>query len=80
VSGLPSETRVQLAAENVPVPAPEREKSTEPEGSDLEPESVSATVAVQVEPWLIALGVSQLTLVEVERSFTVRAKSSLDVS
>jgi hypothetical protein len=65
---------VQLGAEKPPLPAPERLKLTEPLGLDLLPASVSLTVAVQVEPWLIATGESQLTLVEVVRLVTVKAK------
>ena len=44
----PSETRVQEAVEKSP-PALSEEKSTDPVGSDLEPPSVSVTVAVQLE-------------------------------
>ena len=48
---------------------------TEPAGLDLLPESVSLTVAVQVEPWLIATEDGlQLIDVAVVRLFTVSAK------
>ena len=48
---------------------------TEPAGLDLVPESVSVTVAVQVELWLIATE-DGLQLIDVAgvRLFTVRAK------
>ena len=69
----PSETSVQEEAEKVPVPAPERVKSTEPAGSDCVPEPVSLTVAVQLEACPIVRGSSQSTTVEVGRWFTVRA-------
>jgi hypothetical protein len=50
-------------------------KLTEPCGHDFVPESVSETVAVQVELWLIATEAGkQLTLVEVVRFVTVNAK------
>jgi hypothetical protein len=49
-------------------------KATEPCGHDFAPESVSETVAVQVEPWLIATEAGeQLTLVEVVRFVTPSA-------
>ena len=48
---------------------------TEPAGLDLVPESVSVTVAVQVEPWLIAtVPAEQLIAVEVERLLALRPK------
>jgi hypothetical protein len=54
------------------------EKLTEPAGNDFVPESVSDTVAVHVEPWLIATDDGeQLTAVEVERLLTLRAKPVL---
>ena len=64
---MPSLTRAQEAALNVPPPGPVRLKSTEPLGSDLLPASVSVTVAVQVPPWLIARLAGQSTVVEVLR-------------
>jgi hypothetical protein len=75
VSALPSETRVQEPPPlKVPPPGPVRLKSTEPEGSDLVPPSVSVTVAVQVPPWLMAREAGQSTEVEVERSVTEMSK------
>ena len=69
--GAPSETRVQLAAEKLPVPTPLRVKSTEPAGSRLVPKAVSVTVAVQVPAWPRANDAGQSINVEVERSATV---------
>ena len=63
---------VQLEAERLPVPV--WLTLTEPEGFDVEPASVSFTVAVQWAVWLSATGLSQLTLVEVVRLLTVSAK------
>ena len=63
----PTCKRVQPLPVKVPVPAPVRPRLTVPCGKDLVPEAVSETVTVQVESWLIARGVSQLTEVEVER-------------
>ena len=59
----------------LPVAAPELAKLTEPAGNDFAPESVSETVAVQVELWLIATDAGeQTTVVEVVRLLTVRLK------
>src|SRR5687767_6517388 len=66
VPATPSETRVQLSKSKSP-PGLSEPKSTEPEGSDLEPEAVSVTVTRQVEASSIATGESQSTTVEVER-------------
>ena len=50
------------------------EKVTLPPGADFVPLSVSETVAVQVEPWLIATEAgTQVTEVEVDRFVTVNA-------
>ena len=50
------------------------EKVTLPAGADFVPLSVSDTVAVQVEPWLIATDDgTQVTEVEVDRFVTVSA-------
>jgi hypothetical protein len=50
-------------------------KVTEPVGAAFVPLSVSVTVAVHVEPWLIATEPGEhAMLVEVERLLTVRAK------
>ena len=69
-----TEARVQVAlGEKLPEAAP-FEKVTVPPGFDCEPESVSVTTAVQLEPWLTATGVVQVTLVDVVRFETVRAK------
>jgi hypothetical protein len=68
---------VQEALEKLPLLplGPERLKLTAPLGLDLLPASVSSTVAVQTEPWLIAtLPGEQLTLVWVVRLVTVSAK------
>ena len=55
-------------------------KSTEPEGSEAVPASVSVTVTVQVEASSIATGVSHSTLVEVVRSVTTMSSlSKLDL-
>jgi hypothetical protein len=77
VPALPSETSAQKAAEKVPVPAPERVKSTDPAGSDWLPPPVSVTVAVQSESWPIVRGSWQSTTVEVGRCVTVSAKVPL---
>ena len=59
---------------NVPDAGP-FEKVMEPCGYDFVPASVSETVAVQVEPWLIATEDGlQLIDVAVVRLLTVRAK------
>ena len=70
-----TEASVQVAlGEKLPEAAP-FEKLTEPCGHDFVPESVSETVAVQVEPWSIATEDGlQLIEVAVVRLFTVRAK------
>jgi hypothetical protein len=58
-------------------PAPLAEKLTVPVGVLAVPVSVSLTVAVQVEPWLIATGLVQFTVVEVERVADSPTASSL---
>ena len=69
-----TEARVQVAlGVKLPEAAP-FENVTVPLGFDCEPESVSVTTAVQLEPWLTATGVLQVTLVDVVRFETVRAK------
>ena len=71
---MPTWLSVQLVELKLPGAAP-FEKLTEPCGHDLLPVSVSDTVAVQVEPWLIATEAGvQLTLVEVVRFVTPSAK------
>ena len=60
---------VEVAAEVVEV------KSTEPEGSEAVPASVSVTVTAQVEASSIATGVSHSTSVEVVRSDQVTVLS-----
>jgi hypothetical protein len=66
---------VQVAlGENAPKAAP-FVNVTEPAGLDLVPLPVSVTVAVHVEPWLIATEAGEhATEVEVERLITVKAK------
>jgi hypothetical protein len=62
----------------LPAAVPAFAKLTDPCGNDFVPESVSETVAVHVEPWLIATDAgAQLIDVEVERLFTVSAKPAL---
>jgi hypothetical protein len=68
---LPAALFTELAASS--------EKLTVPCGQDLVPESVSDTVAVQVEPWFRETGVAQTTLVEVDRLVTVSAKPMLSL-
>ena len=67
--------RVQVAlGEKLPEAAP-LVRVTEPAGLDFVPASVSLTVAVQLEPWLIATEPGeQLIAVEVVRLFAVKAK------
>jgi hypothetical protein len=62
---------VQLGLEKLPVPGPERVKSTEPEGGEAVPASVSSTTAVHTVPWLMATGLgTQVTVVWVVRRVT----------
>ena len=70
-----TEARVQVAlGVKLPEAAP-FENVTVPLGFDCEPESVSVTTAVQLEPWLIATEPGeQETEVKVVRLLTVRAK------
>ena len=50
----------------LPVPAPDRVKSTEPDGFDVVPVSVSSTTATQTVPWLTATDAGeQVTVVAV---------------
>jgi hypothetical protein len=72
---LVATANVQVAlGENAPEATP-FVNVTEPAGLDFVPGSVSETVAVQVEPWLIATEFGEHdTDVEVERFVTVRAK------
>jgi hypothetical protein len=63
---------VQLAA-GAKLPVPELENDTDPVGVDAVPRSVSDTVAVHVEDWLIATGDEHATTVEVDRLITVTA-------
>ena len=69
--------RVQPVAEKLPVlpDGPDRLKLTVPDGADFVPPSASLTVTVQRLPWLTKTGLSQETLVEVERRVTVSAKT-----
>ncbi len=63
--------RVQLAA-GVKLPAgPVSVKLTDPVGVEVVPGEVSATVAEQVEPWLMKTGLVHDTVVEVARGLTV---------
>jgi hypothetical protein len=52
------------------------ENVTVPPGLPFVPTSVSSTVALHWLPWLIATGVAQTTVVEVERSLAVTVSSS----
>ena len=72
----PVKVTVQLPADNVQLaalrePAPVDVKLTLPVGVIAVLTSVSVTVAVQVEPWLMTTGLVQATLVEVDRLLTV---------
>jgi hypothetical protein len=66
--------RVQVALDEKP-PEELVVSVTDPAGLDFVPASVSLTVAVQVEPWLIAtVPGEQLIAVEVERLLTVNVE------
>ena len=67
------ETKMQLAELNVPVAVPALVKLTVPVGVLGVPDAVSVSVAVQVEPLLVAtVDGAQFTVAEVERPVTVR--------
>ncbi len=59
--------RVQVVNEPV---TPVSDRATVPVGVIVVPGEVSVTVTVHVEPWLIATGVVQLTVVVVARLLT----------
>ena len=74
------EARLQLAGLNVPAAVPALVKLTVPVGVLGVPDAVSVSVAVQVEPLLVAtVDGAQFTLVEVERPVTVRENDWLPV-
>ena len=65
----------------LPVPAPDRVKSTEPDGLEAVPDSVSSTVAVHTVPWSTAtVAGTHVTVVAVVRFVTDRSNVSALVS
>ena len=72
---------VQVAAENVPAPLPERVKDTVPVGFDVVPDAVSSTTALHVDAWFSATvaGV-HVTVVVVARKVAVTVSESLLVA